>query len=200
MNFGLEPLPATFYRRKTSVVAKALLGKSLFHFHNGQLTGGVIIETEAYLGLADPACHSFHGKRTPRIASMYLEGGHSYVYLIYGLHFCFNVVTRSANDPEAVLIRALLPTHGLEQMYERRRFTKEKSLRELSSGPGKLCQALGIDRSCDALSLQGPRLWISEAEASPVLRRKVEAGPRVGIDYAGEAKHWPLRYRLSVSE
>lgn len=184
-------LSPRFYLRKTDDVARRLLGCTLVHMVNGQRISGRIVETEAYLGISDPACHSFNNRRTARTESMYLEGGHAYVYFIYGMHFCFNVVTRATGQPEAVLIRAIEPQDGIEFMRRKR---KAKHDRDLSNGPGKLCQALAIDRSCDGLTLQGPELFI---EAGPVIRDVIE-GPRIGVDYAGSAAKWPLRFQVSA--
>ena len=184
-----EPLAKKFYQQKTIKVARQLLGKTLFHKKNGKVTSGIIIETEAYLGKTDPACHTFGGRKTPKVTSMYQMGGCSYVYFIYGIHFCFNVVTRTENEPEAVLIRALIPQLGIDEMKQRRNQSLEKNL---CSGPGKLCQALAIDRSCDGLELQGPELWIEDQ--SIYSKIKIQSSPRIGIGSAGEAKAWPLRF------
>ena len=110
----MNKLPLDFYRQKTAVVAKKLLGKTLVHIVNGQRISGIITETEAYLGTTDRACHTFGDRRTTRTEAMYLPGGHSYVYFIYGMYNCFNVVTRDEKSPEAVLIRALEPVDGIE--------------------------------------------------------------------------------------
>lgn len=191
-------LAPRFYQRDTTQVARELLGKQLYHNKNGKLTSGIIIETEAYLGIKDAACHTFQGRRTSRVESMYKLGGHGYVYLIYGMHFCFNVVTRSERHPEAVLIRALQPVDGIEIMEERRKLRSSAKLKDLCSGPGKLCQAMGIDRTSDGLNLQGPELWISENIAYSKIKNEIIIGPRVGIDYAGDAKIWPLRFILQL--
>lgn len=189
------PLPLTFYQRDTTTVAKELLGKQLFHLQNGILTSGIIVETEAYLGLKDPACHTYKGRQTDRVKSMYKDGGHSYVYFIYGMHFCFNVVTQDTSRPEAVLIRALIPMDGVAAMKKRRQSGAEKNL---CSGPAKLCEALAIDRSCDGLSLLGPQIWIEEHIPYHEIKKKVISTPRIGVDYAGKAKNWPLRFVLNT--
>ncbi len=187
----MKPLPLKFYQSDTSKVARELLGKRLCRVKDGKLTSGIIIETEAYLGLKDLACHSFGGKRTPRVESMYLPGGHAYVYFIYGIHFCFNVVTQNIKKPEAVLIRALWPVDGKEIMFERRKAKKEK---DLCSGPGKLCQALAIGRECNMLLLNSSELWIEDDISFAKIKHHIQKSARVGIDYAGEAKDWPLRF------
>lgn len=184
-------LSAKFYRRDTTAVARELLGCRLVHIVNGQRISGRIIETEAYLGVTDRACHSYGGRKTERVKSLYLAGGHAYVYFIYGMHFCFNVVTRKRGEPEAVLIRALAPEQGLPEMRRRRRIKKD---RDLANGPGKLCQALGIDRACDGLDLTGDNLFIEKGFVDEAESLVISA--RVGVDYAGEAATWPLRFEL----
>lgn len=182
-----------FYLRDTETVARDLLGKRLVHIVNGpngrERLSGLIVETEAYLGIKDQACHSFGDRRTPRTESMYLRGGHAYVYFIYGMHNCFNVVTRHEGHPEAVLIRGLEPLEGIETMRARR---KQANDRNLCNGPGKLCQALAIDRTCDRISLiESADLFIEDI-GTPVV--EASASPRVGVDYAGDAAAWPMRF------
>ena len=201
-----------FFMRDTTRVARELLGKRLVHIvqgHSNNRTSanratnntdsrirlaGTIVETEAYLGAGDRACHSFGALRTKRTESLFLEGGTSYVFLIYGMHCCFNVVTRDADKPEAVLIRAIQPTEGIEEML-RRRLLRDQNPINLSNGPGKLCEALGIDRSCDRVSLmKSPSLFLEDA---PMIEaQKILASARIGVDYAGEAASWPLRFSI----
>jgi DNA-3-methyladenine glycosylase len=196
-------LPPSFYQRDTETVARELLGKTLVHIARGATGGpqrlaGLIVETEAYLGNADPACHSFGDRRTGRTETLYLPGGHAYVYLIYGMHRCFNVVTRKRNEAEAVLVRALQPLDGVEAMRERRSLRSRRPIKdtEIASGPGKLCDALGIDLSCDRLDLTGDELFIEEAPESCIEFKTppISASPRIGIEYAKEAATWPLRF------
>lgn len=189
-----EKIPIEFYRRDTTKVAKELLGKKLFHKKNGIVTAGIIIETEAYLGLKDPACHTFNGRRTARVESMYQSGGHTYVYLIYGIHYCVNIVTQNEKKPEAVLIRALWPSKGIKTMQERRKMPGDDQLKNLCSGPGKLCQAMGIDREDNGLLVSEKKIWITEGIPFSEIKNKIFARPRVGIDYAGKAIDWPLRF------
>jgi len=184
-------LSAKFYRRDTATVARELLGCRLVHVVNGQRVSGRIIETEAYLGITDRACHSYGGRRTERVKSMYLAGGHAYVYFIYGMHFCFNVVTKGHGEPEAVLIRALAPEEGVPEMRRRRRI---KNDRDLVNGPGKLCQALGIDRQCDGVVLTGETLFIEKGTLHEA--ESLVISERIGIEYSGEAAKWPLRFEL----
>lgn len=185
-----KKLTHSFYMRPTKKVAQDLLGKKLvYRMNSKEVISGIIIETEAYLGVKDPACHSYGGKRTNRILSMYLPGGHCYIYLIYGLHHCFNVVTGSSSQPEAVLIRALKPLEGVSMMIRNRGITNVESL---TDGPGKLCKAFNINRELDGESLLGDRIYIEHYK--PNISLTYLKGPRVGIGYAGEAAQWPLRY------
>lgn len=195
----MKPIPIAFYQKDTTKVARQLLGKKLFHLKDGVLTSGIITETEAYLGLQDPACHTYQGRRTDRVRSMYKMGGHSYVYFIYGIHYCFNVVTQNEKKPEAVLIRALKPVDGIEVMQKRRKLKTNFKEIQLCSGPGKLCQAMGIDRSSDGLILTGSEIWIEEKIPYAKIKNKIEVSSRIGIDYAGDAKHWPLRFSLKIN-
>ncbi len=191
-----KPLPASFYRRDTTVVAQELLGMRLCRrLPDGQLLSGLIVETEAYLGVEDAACHSAGGRRTARTETMYADGGVAYVYFIYGMHHCFNVVTRHRDQPEAVLVRALAPEQGHALWQER--FPRLKPVQWLS-GPGRLCRAMQIDRTHDALSLQSDVLWLEEAQA--VRAEDRVAAPRVGVDYAGEAALWPLRFFVKAEK
>lgn len=193
MSGKARKLPASFYRRDTVLVARELLGRRLCRrLQDGRLLSGIIVETEAYLGAADRACHSFGGRRTARTETMYAAGGVAYVYLIYGMYCCLNAVTRGRDEPEAVLVRALAPERCAEEWPQR--YPRLKP-RQWLSGPGRLCRALQIDRSHDGLSLQSDLLWI-EADGVCVEEQRIVAGPRVGVAYAGEAAHWPLRFFL----
>lgn len=185
-----KKLPLSFYKHNTEKVAKNLLGKLLVRIlEDGTRLSGLIVETEAYLGIKDKACHTFGGRKTEKTRSMYLDGGHSYIYFIYGMYYCFNVVTCDEKQPEAVLIRALEPIEGLDRM---KRFRKQKDLFALTSGPGKLCQALNINRELDGLSLRDSQLFI---EKSDYLKKfEIISRPRIGIHYAEEAKKLPLRF------
>jgi DNA-3-methyladenine glycosylase len=193
---SLPPLPRRFYQRDTTVVARELLGKVLFCRHLGEVVALRLTEVEAYLGTGDPACHTFGGRRTPRTEVMWGDGGHLYVYFTYGMHYCANVVTRRAGEPEAVLLRAGEPVLGAELMRERRR---GRTPRPLAQGPAMLCQALGIDRSLNGANLaRRERVWIADDGVrwpeGEVFRR-----PRVGVAYAGEAARWPLRFLVNVA-
>jgi DNA-3-methyladenine glycosylase len=171
-------LPLSFYRRDTVTVARSLLGMRLVRVWRGRRFSGIIVETEAYLGAGDRAAHTFGGRATERVRSMYLDGGHAYVYQIYGMHYCLNVVTRGAGEPEAVLIRGLEPVEGI--VFP-------------TNGPGKLCKALMIDKKLDGVSLRGPELFLERGRKLPG-DSEIGAGPRIGVDYAEEAASWPLRF------
>ena len=176
----------------TEVVARALLGATLrVVAADGTHVGGRIVETEAYLGLEDPACHSFHGRRTPRVASLYLPAGHAYVYRSYGVHWCLNVVTRGEERPEAVLIRAVRPELGLAAMRARR--GEGVADRDLARGPGNLTRAFGIDGAHDGVPLDhGPAC----IEAADVPAADVAVGTRIGLGPGNPARDRPLRFWL----
>jgi DNA-3-methyladenine glycosylase len=189
----LKVLPAEFYLRPTKIVAQDLLGKLLVRMlPNNKRLVGKIVETEAYLGINDRACHTYNNKRTKRTEPMYCEGGQAYVYLIYGMYECFNVVSERKNVPEAVLIRALEPLEGIEQMQINRQSTK---LHNLCSGPGKLCKAMLIDRSFNNHKLDSPPLMILESVQS-IDKKQIVRVPRVGVDYAGADAKLKLRFYL----
>lgn len=172
-------------------VARDLLGcRLVVPAEDGARVAGIIVETEAYRGPADRASHAYGGRRTKRTETMYGLGGTAYVYFVYGMHHQFNVVTNVAGVPHAVLVRALEPTEGLDVMRRRRGVASD---RDLTNGPGKLCQALAIDRALDAADLLGDRVWI-EIGDRPVPASAIARGPRVGIDYAGEWAAMPWRF------
>ena len=185
-------LPRSFYLRKDVIkVAKDLLGKYLFTNIDGIFTGGIITETEAYSGIIDRASHAFGGRRTARNEVMYAEGGTSYVYLCYGIHSLFNVVTNEKEIPHAVLIRAIHPTHGIEHMLKRRKMPVLK--KNLSGGPGTVAVALGIRLDHSKLSLLGKEIWI-EDKGIIVRKNEIEISERIGCESAGEAAHYPYRF------
>jgi len=183
----LVPLPREFYARPVLSVAKACIGKLLVHRTKQGLVAGRIVETEAYRGPEDRAAHSYGGRRTARTEVMFGPPGYAYVFFVYGMHYQFNVVTTKDGAPHAVLIRAVEPVLGVELMAERRKLPA--SARELSNGPGKLCQALGIGRESYGVDLCGWQLFL--ADGPPV--RSVSA-KRVGVDYAGDWAEKPWRF------
>jgi DNA-3-methyladenine glycosylase len=189
-------LPPDFYLNPDVVaVAQQLVGQYLFTNLDGALTGGVIVETEAYAE-HDRACHAYQGRRTARTEVMFGPGGHAYVYLCYGLHHMFNVVTNVAGVPAAVLVRAIAPTEGLATMLRRRRMTALAP--RLTAGPGAVGQALGLHTRHSGCSLQGPHIWLEEG--GPGLAPElITASPRVGVGYAGADAQLPWRFRLAGS-
>jgi len=184
---GKRLLPARFFLRDTAETARELLGRRLVRtLPDGSSVAVIVVETEAYLGVGDRAAHTWNGRRTPRVLPMWGPGGHAYVYRIYGLHHCLNVVTKRAGEPEAVLVRAAVPE---DEWLDR---SAAGSLR--FSGPGKLCAGLAITTALSGASLRGPELRL---EAGPDRPFDVLVGPRVGVDYAGEAAAWPLRFGVA---
>ena len=176
---GLIELPRAFYLRRTVTVARALIGRWFARRCGGSWYGGRIVETEAYLGIQDAAAHSWRGRRTPRVEPMYQEGGHLYVFFVYGLHTCANIVTRPAGIAEAVLLRAAEGPAGAPCGR--------------MSGPGRLCSALGIDVSMSGMDLlAGDDVRVFQSREARRLR--IGITPRIGVDYAGDARLWPLRF------
>jgi DNA-3-methyladenine glycosylase len=186
-------LSRSFYEQSTVDVAKQLLGKYLVRTHAEGNTIGRIVETEAYVGPQDLACHASKG-RTARTEVMFGPAGHAYVYFIYGFYNMLNLVTEAKDYPAAVLIRAVEPVDGIELMKDRR---QSSVLRNLASGPGKLCQAFGIDRSLNGADMCASVLSVEDRrEATP----KFVATPRIGVDYAGKWKTRPYRFLIRGSE
>lgn len=184
-----KKLSRDFYLREDTVaVARDLLGKLLVVPADGPRVSGMIVETEAYLGTEDRAAHSYGGRRTPRNEVMYGRAGHVYVFFVYGMYNQFNVVSGPPDHPHAVLIRAVEPVEGTEIMRERRGAMKDSNL---TSGPGKLCIALNIDRTINGADLRGKQVWLEEYRSFSAA--DVAAGPRIGIDYAGVDTRKPLR-------
>jgi DNA-3-methyladenine glycosylase len=184
-------LPREFYTRSDVLeVARELLGKKLVVPNkSGKRVAGIIVETEAYRGPEDRASHAYGGRRTNRTETMYGVGGTAYVYFVYGMYNQFNVVTNIQEIPHAVLVRALEPIEGLNIIRRRR---PDRSEYERTSGPGRLCVALGIDRKLDKADLLGDRVWIEEGVS--VSPRQIARGPRIGIDYAEKWVTKPWRF------
>lgn len=172
-------------------LAKDLLGKVLYTKINDEITAGIIVETEAYFGIKDKASHAYGGRRTNRTETMYGTGGIAYVYLCYGMHNLFNIVSSSENDPHAVLIRGIEPLVGLEIIEERRNMPHTKGA--LSAGPGSAAKALGIDRTFNAKNLTGDEIWL-EDQGIQYQDEDIAATPRVGIAYAKEHALLPWRF------
>lgn len=192
----MPKLPVEFYTRPdVECISRELLGMYLFTRIEGEITGGMILETEAYGGTTDRACHSYGGRRTGRTEIMYAPGGVAYVYRCYGIHWLFNVITNGPQIPEAVLIRAIEPMAGLDVMLRRR--GKSVAAASLMAGPGNLTRALAIDGRLNGAGLEGPHIWI-EDRGVRFLPGQITAGPRVGVDYAGLDALRPWRFRVNV--
>jgi DNA-3-methyladenine glycosylase len=190
-------LTTDFYERKNVVkIARDLLGKGLFTSINGIITGGMIVETEAY-SWKERGCHAYGAKRTRRNAIMFEKGGHAYVYMCYGMHFLFNIVTNVEGVAEAVLIRGLEPLTGIEEMHLRRGVLRQNL--QLTSGPGKLTKALGIDRTFNGKFLLNNDVWVEDLGIS-ITSGKVQASERIGIDYAGDDARLPWRFTIRDNE
>ncbi len=191
-------LSLEFYVREDVVrISRELLGKVLCTKLDGQVTQAIITETEAYAGVSDKASHAYGGRRTKRTEPLYARGGTAYVYLCYGIHHLFNVVTNKAGTPHAVLIRAGEPFEGRELMQKRR--GKQHNERSLLLGPGSLSQALGITTDLTGTNLLGDQIWIEDHKIS-VADEDIASGPRVGIDYADEDAARPYRFLGSLSQ
>lgn len=191
-----RPLPRSFYRRPADVVAPELLGRFLVRRDGGSRVVLRLVEVEAYLGADDPASHAFRG-RTARNAAMFLRGGHAYVYFVYGMHFCLNVVTGEEGVAHAVLLRAAEVVDGVETVARRRGVDAGVAPRLLAGGPARLCQALGVDRSFDGASLARGELTLRAGV--PLPPSAIARTARIGVDYAGDAANWPLRFAVAGS-
>ncbi|HEV8284672.1 MAG TPA: DNA-3-methyladenine glycosylase [Chitinophagaceae bacterium] len=188
----MKKLELEFYRRQNVVqIAKELLGKILVTNWKGILTSGRIVETEAYAGIIDKASHASGGRRTPRNEIMYGEGGYAYVYLCYGIHHLFNVVTNSRDTPHAILIRALDPLEGIEEMLLRTH--KKKFDHTLTRGPGNVSKALGISTKHTGASLLENKIFIADYGGN-YNKKEIAASPRIGVDYAGKDALLPYRF------
>jgi DNA-3-methyladenine glycosylase len=186
-----KKLPREFYLREDTItIAKDLLGKLIVVPDDiGRRVSAMIVETEAYLGVTDRGAHSYAGRRTARNEVTYGTGGYAYVFFIYGMYYQLNIVTDAVDHPHVVLIRAVEPVEGIEIMRERRGAMKD---RNLTSGPGKLCIALAIDRSLNAENLRGKRIWLEDHRS--FANDEIAVGKRIGIDYAGEDAEKPWRF------
>lgn len=190
----MPKLHYSFYQQEdVTSLAVQLLGKQLFTLIDGKLTGGTIVETEAYNGILDKASHAYNGRYTPRTKTMYEPGGISYVYLCYGIHHLFNVVTNTKNNPHAVLIRGLEPTYGISTMLERRNM--QSIAPRITAGPGALAKALGIDKNLNAKDLLGDEIWIEDSGLH-FTPDQIIAAPRVGVDYAEDHALLPWRFYI----
>lgn len=191
-------LKRDFYVREDVVlIAKDLLGKVLFTKLNGKTTAGIITETEAYAGINDRASHAFGGRRTERTEVMYARGGTAYVYLCYGMHHLFNVVTNQKDVPHAVLIRAVKPFEGIDKIICRRKLKQDAPLHKICAGPGMVSQGLGIRTAHTGENLLGNKIWIEE-RGIKIPETDIIISPRIGVDYAGADALLPYRFTTTV--
>jgi DNA-3-methyladenine glycosylase len=193
----MKKLPLSFYRREdVLLIARELLGKVLVTRINGVVTTGRIVEVEAYAGIHDRASHAWAGRRTARNEVMYAKGGVAYVYLCYGIHHLFNVVTHGKEVPHAILVRALEPLEGITVMLQRT--GKKKLDHTLTRGPGNLSKALGLQTTMSGHSLVSTDLWLAD-DGLRYPENQLVASPRIGVDYAGEHARWPYRFYVKGS-
>lgn len=191
----MSKLTRDFYLRDDVVqISKDLLGKYLFTKIDGKVTAGIITETEAYAGATDKASHAYKNRRTNRTEIMFAQGGLSYVYLCYGIHHLFNIVTNVKDIPHAVLIRAIKPMEGIDLILKRRKALKMHN--KIASGPGTVSQALGILTKHNGLNLTGNEIWV-EDKGITILKDAIISSPRIGVDYAEEDAK--LLYRFNVN-
>ena len=186
-----KKLKPDFFKRQTLEVAEGLLGKYLTVKRSGKILSGKIVETEAYIGEDDLACHASRG-RTTRSETLYQKAGTIYVYLVYGMYYCFNIVTEREHFPSAVLIRAVEPAEGIDMMKKLR---KTGVLHNLASGPGKLCMAFGIDKEMRGKDVFGDEVYI-EDRGERVVKEDIARVKRIGVDYAGACAHYPWRFYI----
>lgn len=195
----MEKIQRSFYTRDDTLqIAQDLLGKVLVvPAENGEKVSGMIVETEAYLGAIDKAAHSYGNRRTKRTETMFAVGGTAYIFFIYGMYFQFNVVVGAIDTPHAILIRAVEPLENIEIMRDRRQLKNKNALSEmldknLTSGPGKLCIALGIDKTFNNADLLGEKVWLEDFKVFS--ESEISSGKRIGIDYAEEFAEKPWRF------
>ena len=187
-------IPTSFYQNSDVVfLAHELIGKTIFTNIHNTLTGGIITETEAYAGIIDKASHAYNGLRTSRNEVMYKSGGVSYVYLCYGIHHLFNIVTGMEEIPHAILIRGIHPTIGWNYILDRR--GNPSKFKNITNGPGNVSKALGINISHNSISLIGNTIWL-ESQGSEIHESDIEASKRIGIDYAEEDSELLFRFKL----
>ena len=193
----MSKLSADFYQRdNVLLISRELLGKVLCTHFQGKLTNGIIIETEAYAGVTDKASHAYGGRRTKRTETMYTSGGTAYVYLCYGIHHLFNIVTNKENIPHAVLIRAIQPQDGIEIMLQRR--NKKKVDQSFTAGPGSLTRALGITVKDSGTLLMDNLIWLEDQNIN-YTNQDILSSPRVGVQYAGKDAQNPWRFQVENS-
>jgi len=182
-----------YYNKNVTTLSKNLLGKVVVTNLAKQITSGIIVETEAYAGITDKASHAYNNKITTRTKPMYMNGGICYIYLCYGVHCLFNVVTNLKDVPHAILIRAIEPLDGIKIMYKRRNIQKETY--NLTNGPGKLSIALGINKELNSVSLLSNKIWIQDSRIK-INKKNILSSQRIGVDYAGEDANLPYRFYI----
>ena len=202
-------LPREFYDRDTVKVAQDLLGKYLVRNLNGELLVGRITETEAYIGRCDKACHAYNYRRTARTETLFMAPGHAYIYLIYGMYNCLNFVTEPEGEPAAVLLRAVEPVAGMDTLLRLRygdKLLTPYRQKNFLNGPGKVCRGFALSKAENRLDLTGDTLFICESPEDVGLpcpespQEHICAGPRIGIDYAEEARDFPWRFWLQQED
>ena len=193
----MSKLSIDFYQREdVLMISRDLLGKVLYSNIGGKITSGIIVETEAYAGITDKASHAYGGRRTHRTKVMYEPGGKAYVYLCYGIHHLFNIVTNKSDIPHAVLIRSIKPKDGIKTMLERR--NKKEMDHTLTTGPGCLTQALGITLQNTGISLMDDLIWL-EDRGIQINIHEISSSKRVGVQYAGTDALNPWRFQVKKS-
>ena len=194
----MSKLDLQFYQSNNILdIGKFLLGKILYTNISNKITSGMIVEVEAYLGATDKACHSYNNKKTKRTELMFETGGVSYVYLCYGIHSLFNIVVGEKDNPCAILIRAIEPIDGINIMFERRNFNKLTN--QLTNGPGKLTQSLGITDKVNKKSLISNLIWVEDHNIK-ILKKDILSSPRIGVDYAGKDAKLPYRFYIKNNQ
>ncbi len=190
----MNKLPLAFYERENLLtITKELIGKIIVSAIDGIRTSGRIVELEAYHGIMDKASHAYKGRRTKKNETMYAQAGVAYMYICYGVHHMFNVVTNAIDIPHAILIRAIEPIEGIETMMERRGLTELSN--KLTSGPGNLCMALGLTMMDDGISLISERVFIAD-DGTEYKKSQIFCSPRIGMTSAGEDALLPYRFYL----
>ena len=189
----MKLLQSYYCNTDTLQLSKDTLGKKIVTNINNQITSGIIVELEAYLGVNDKASHAYNGKNTLRTKTMFEKGGVAYVYLCYGVHYLFNIVCNLRNIPHAILIRAIEPIEGIDLMKKRRNI--KTNSHNLTNGPGKLCQALGITKTFNNKSLMDDNIWIEDTDYI-IPDKNILSAPRIGVDYAGEDAQLPYRFYI----
>lgn len=201
----MPKLTHAFFAQDTLSAARALLGKYLVRRLHGEILSGRILETEAYIGRCDKACHAYAGRRTSRTQTLYMAPGHAYIYLIYGMYHCLNFVTEPEGEPAAVLIRSIEPAAGVQTMQRLRYGCAPMTAyrrKNFLNGPGKVCRALALTRGENGLDLEGETLFVCDSlediglPPRPAGPERIVSTPRIGVDYAQEARDFPWRFLL----